>query len=938
VSPPYVKGYFPEGTHGWNDSARDASPNATVVPGILKVVTVRTEPIDRLRADVRLLGELVGDVLREQGGRELFVDVEYVRQSAIELRRNNGSDQALLAWAAQQPNSRLLQLVRAFSTYFHLINLAEQHHRVRTLRERQRALSSPLHESVAAAIAELTDQGMQPDRLAESLARLEVHPVLTAHPSEARRRTLLHHLEYVGWLIEQLDDERASPLERTWVLDALRTRVTLMWQTSEARVERPSVLNEVQSVLYVLAGTVYDVLPLVHRAVDAVAPKGASGPRFRFGSWVGGDRDGNPSVTPEVTRAAGRLARAAVLRRYREDVQLLGRDMSVSARLAGCSSELLESIDRERVELGVQRVPQWRDEPYRRKLGLIGERLRRTETGAAGGYASADELLADLRLVSASLQAHNGARIAGGGLLDLQRRIEAFGFALGELEVRQHAARHAAAVDELLGMAGIPGYLGMSETERLHVLERQLEADGPLALPADALSVETREVIETFQAVLDIQRVNGPAGAHTCVVSMSRAPSDALAVLLLAREGGLVDSDTSRLDVVPLFETIAELRDCGHILECMLASPAYRAAVRARGDRQQVMVGYSDSNKDGGYLAATWATYRAQQDLARVAAAAGVELVIFHGRGGAVGRGGGPMNRAILARPAAAASPTFKITEQGEVIFARYGSLPIAERHLEQVLHALLLSSADGRAVAPSHEWVEAMERLAEVSFEAYVKLVKDDPDFMAFFHAATPFPELATLNLASRPVSRTGQAELPELDDLRAIPWVFSWTQSRVNLPGWFGLGAALSSEISRDGVERLQEMYLGWPFFASALDNAQLSLGTADVPTARRYASLAPPALLRVFDVIMEEYERSVGCVLRVTRQNEVLERSPVLARSIKLRNPYVDALHVAQVTLLERFRSLPEDAPEEERQLLMDAIHHSINGIAAGLQTTG
>ena len=901
-------------------------------------MTARAEPIDRLRADVRLLGELVGDVLREQGGRELFVDVEYVRQSAIELRRTHGPDQPLLAWAAEQPNTRLMQLVRAFSTYFHLINLAEQHHRVRTLRERQHSVSSPLHETVAAALAELTAQGMQPDQLAESLARLEVHPVLTAHPSEARRRTLLLHLEYAAWLIEQLDDERASPLERAGVLDALRTRVTLMWQTSEARVERPSVLNEVQSVLYVLAGTVYDVLPLVHRAVDAVAPKGASGPRFRFGSWVGGDRDGNPGVTPEVTRAAARLARAAVLRRYREDVQALGRDLSVSARLAGCLPELVESIERERTELGVQPVPQWRDEPYRRKLGLIGERLRRTDTGGAGGYASADELLADLRLISASLQAHGGARIAAAGLLDLRRRIEAFGFALGELEVRQHATRHAAAVDELLGMAGIPGYLGMSETERLHVLERQLDGDGSLALPADALSAETREVVETFQAVLDVQRLNGPAGAQTCVVSMSRAPSDALAVLLLAREAGLVDAETSRLDVVPLFETISELRDCGRILECMLASPAYRAAVRARGDRQQVMVGYSDSNKDGGYLAATWATYRAQQDLAQVAAAAGVELVIFHGRGGAVGRGGGPMYRAILARPAAAASPTFKITEQGEVIFARYGSLPIAERHLEQVLHALLLSSERSGASAPSDEWPQAMERLAEASCTAYVRLVKDDPDFMAFFHAATPFPELATLNLASRPVSRTGREELPNLDDLRAIPWVFSWTQSRVNLPGWFGLGAALSGEISRNGVERLQEMYLRWPFFASGLDNAQLSLGTADVPTARRYASLAPQRVMRVFDEIMREYERSVSCVLQVTRQNELLERSPVLARSIRLRNPYVDALHVAQVTLLKRFRSLPETAPEEERRLLMDAIHHSINGIAAGLQTTG
>ena len=901
-------------------------------------MATRAEPIDRLRDDVRLLGEIVGDVLREQGRPELFDDVERIRQAAIELRSTGSSDRALLAWAEQQPTVRLLQLVRAFSTFFHVINLAEQHHRVRTLRERQRSQASPLHESIAAAFAELDSQGVQPDQVKRAIGRLEVHPVLTAHPSEARRRTLLHHLEHAAELIERLDDERITPVERRGLLDALRERVTLIWQTAEARVERPSVLDEVQSVVYVLAGTVYDVLPLVHRAVSAAAPPGTSGPSFRFGSWVGGDRDGNPGVTPDVSRAAARLARSAVVRRYREEVQDLGRDLSISGRLVGCEPELLRTIDQDRGELGVQPVPQWRDEPYRRKLGLIGERLRRTESGGSGGYASADGFLADLRLVSASLQAHGGERVAAGGLLDLERRVAAFGFGLAELEIRQHAARHAAAVAELLGLAGVADYLGMDEADRLRVLDQRLESDGPFALPHEALSPTTRDVLETFQAMHDIQRLNGPESSQTCVVSMSRAPSDALAVLVLAREAGLVDANTCRLDVVPLFETISELRDCGHILERMLACRAYRAAVRARGDRQQVMVGYSDSNKDGGYLAATWGTYRAQQELARAASAADVELVIFHGRGGAVGRGGGPMSRAILARPAAAASPTFKITEQGEVIFARYGSLAIAERHLEQVLHALLLSSMRSAVSEPEAEWVQVMERLAETACQAYVRLVKDDPDFMAFFHAATPFPELATLNLASRPVSRAGQDELPELEDLRAIPWVFSWTQSRVNLPGWFGLGSALAAEIERSGLESLQAMYAGWPFFASALDNAQLSLGTADVPTARRYAELAADGLQRVFDAIIEEYERSVACVLQVTHQPRLLERSPVLARAIRLRNPYVDALHVAQVALLRRFRGLPSGSSEEERHALLDAIHHSINGIAAGLQTTG
>jgi phosphoenolpyruvate carboxylase len=765
--------------------------------------------------------------------------------------------------------------------------------------------------------------------------------VLTAHPSEARRRTLLHHLEDTAELIEQLDDERATPTQRHSILDRLRARITLIWQTAEARAERPSVIDEVQSVLYVLAGTVYDVLPLVQRAVDHAVRDSLDGhdrldcrPRFRFGSWVGGDRDGNPGVTPELTRAAARMARVAVLRRYREDAQDLGRDLSISGRLVGCLPELVESIERDRRELGMQRVPQWHDEPYRRKFGLIAERLTRSEMGGNGAYTAAEELAADLRLVAASLNAYRGERAAAGGLLDLQRRVDTFGFSLAELEVRQHAARHAAAVDELLGIAGVPGYLGMAEDERMGALELRLQSNDPLAVPTDALSPETREVLETFQAMLGVQRLTGPSGAQTCVISMSRAASDALAVLLLAREAGLTDGAISRLDVVPLFETISELRECGQILERMLASPAYRAAVAARGNRQQVMVGYSDSNKDGGYLSATWATYQAQQDLAQVAAAGGVELVVFHGRGGAVGRGGGPMYRAILARPTAAASPTFKITEQGEVIFARYGSLPIAERHLEQVLHALLLSSMDGDAAAPRLEWVDAMERLAAKARTAYEALVKHNADFMAFFHAATPFPELATLNLASRPVSRAGGAGLPSLEDLRAIPWVFSWTQARVNLPGWYGLGSALSEDIERGGLETLQSMYASWPFFTSALDNAQLSLGTADLVTARRYAALALSDVSSVFDAIADEYERSVSCLLVVTGQRELLERSPVLARSIKLRNPYVDALHVAQVALLKRYRA----ASGEDAELVLDAIHHSINGIAAGLQTTG
>ncbi|HEX6777348.1 MAG TPA: phosphoenolpyruvate carboxylase [Ktedonobacterales bacterium] len=909
----------------------------------------RAEPIDALRDDVHLLGELVGDVLREQGGPDLFAAVEHARLTAIALRSRDSDqtqERGLLRWAQQQSTDRLLQLVRAFSVYFHLINLAEQRHRVRILRDRQRARVA-LQESIAAGVATLHDEGLSLDSLEAGLRKLEVHPVFTAHPSETRRRTLLQHLGKAADLIAQLDDPRPTPQSRAATLDALRTRITLLWQTAEARLEKPTVLDEVRSVLHVLSGTVYTIVPQIQRsleeALETTYPRNQHAgmrPFLRFGSWVGGDRDGNPAVNAEVTRATARLVRSAILQRYREEVQALGLDLSISARLAGASPALMASLDQDRQELGTQRVKRWADEPYRRKLGLIAERLRRADTGDLGGYTTPDALLADLRLIQESLEAYGGQRVASGPLLDLYRRVEIFGFHLAELELRQHANRHAAAVHELLQLSGGPDYLAQDDASRQAILEEYLEGS-PLSLPPEALSPLTRETLNTFRAMADIQQRNGPQACQTYIISMSRSPADVLAVLFLAREAGLFswsggETARSRLDVVPLFEEIEELQGCGDILTRLCASPPYRAALKARGSRQQVMLGYSDSNKDGGYLAATWQTYCAQSALARAAAAMGIELVVFHGRGGAIGRGGGPTGRAILARPPEARAPQLKVTEQGEVIFARYGHPAIAERHFEQVISSLLLSALETSEREPQADWAQTMERLAHLSRQHYEAWVKGSPDSLTFFRQATPFLELGSLNLASRPVSRSGSTTLA-FEDLRAIPWVFSWNQIRANLPGWFGLGTALQAEIAAGGLERLQAMYRGWRFFAMALDNAQLSLGTGDMQTVRRYMTLAKNGG-KVYQQIETEYEQSVAAILQITRQHELLERSPVLSRSIKLRNPYVDAIHVAQIALMRRYRALPDDAPAEERAALLDAIHHSINGIAAGLQTTG
>lgn len=929
--------------------------------------------MDALREDVRILGDLVGQVVREQAGERIFALVEHVRLAAIASRDGSLSraeatdaDRSLLDWAERRSTAELIGVVRAFTIYFHVINVAEQHHRVRRLYERERS-DAPLPESIGAAVALLRERGVSQERLTTLLPLLRVRPVFTAHPSEARRPTLLLHLERCAVLLAAYDQFRENPRRRSAVLESLRATITLLWQTAETRSERPTVLDEAQSVVRVLAGAVYDIAPQVQRTLESAVfnqpwgelPLPEDAVFLEPGSWVGGDRDGNPFVTPEVTMAVARLARVAVLRRYTEEMQAIGRDLSVSLRLTGASDGLLASLERDRVALGVNPVAQWADEPYRRKCGLIAERLRRTVEDEPGGYPSEEALLADLRLMRESLVAHQGQRIIGDRLWDLETRVRMFGFRLCELEVRQHASLFQAAASELLRLSGgsfsAPDYEALSEPERAALLETAL-ASPPAAPPRAALSPATRQILATFGAIRTIQQRQGAAACHTVIISMCRAPSDVLAVLLLARESGLFDwrrsavpatgnEVRSHIDIVPLFEEVEELRQSGNILNTLLRSPAYRASLRARGWRQQIMIGYSDSNKDAGYLAASWETFRAQGTLAQVAHEHQVALELFHGRGGAVGRGGGPMGRAILARPPAARFPTLKVTEQGEVIFARYSHATIAERHFEQIVHALLRSALEPAESEPAAEWTATMDRLAARSREIYQRQIKENPAFLRFFREATPFPELASLNLASRPVSRHGSNQAddapPALTELRAIPWGFSWTQTRANVPGWFGLGTALSEEIASGGLERLRAMYTGWRFFTTTMDNAQRSLGIADMPTFHRYASLSAGGGTQLATVDAE-YQRAVGAVLGVTQQQALLERSSVLARSIQLRNPYVDALHLAQIALLRRYRGAPagdtEAADSAERAHLLDAIHHSINGIAAGLQETG
>ncbi|HEY3081995.1 MAG TPA: phosphoenolpyruvate carboxylase [Chloroflexota bacterium] len=905
---------------------------------------VGREPIDHLRDDVRLLGSLLGDVIREQGGAALFHLVEEVRQASISLRDRYDpeAERELRGRIDRLGLPELFGLVRAFAIYFHLINLAEENHRLRTIRERElHAAPAPRPESIAAAVAAARRAGLSAAEASRLVGELRVRPVFTAHPSETRRRTFQDHLRAMQALVAQHDDPRLAPQERARLLDRMRERIALFWLTDEVRAQRPTVIDEVRGGLHALEHVLFDVLPQLVRDTDdafrryypSVDPSPSDGV-FRFGSWIGGDRDGNPSVDHGVTAETLRLHRETVLGRYVADVESLGRALAVADR---ATEGLLVSIEADRARLpsfAAELGDRYEREPYRRKLRFVHERLRRALLGQAGGYREAEEFEADLGLIAEALGEVGAGRLAQGQLRDVLARVRAFGFHLAELEIRQHREVHTAALAALFDAAGRPGYERLDDDGRLAWLEEELSRPGRLIALGSVPPDRAAEPLAVLAAVRAAQAGYGRTCVHTYVVSMSRAAADPLEVLLLAREAGLA---ADALQVVPLFETIEELAACGEILDRLFRSRPYRERLRVWSDRQEVMLGYSDSNKDGGYLASVWSIYRAQERLAEVGAGHGVRVVVFHGRGGAIGRGGGPSERAILARPPSLRTAELKLTEQGEVVFARYAHRGIARRHLEQLAHATLMSCLAGAAGAPTAAGRERIDRLADAARQAYRGLI-DSPGFLDYFQAATPFPEVAELRIASRPVSRRG-AEAPlRLEDLRAIPWVFSWTQARVNLPGWFGLGAALSG-LDEAALASLNGLYSAWPFLRSALDNAQISLGVADRRIARLYAELvSDPGLRRELgDRIEAEQERAVAGILAATGQSALLERSPVLSQSIRLRNPYVDPLHMAQVSLLRRWR---EDAPRDAaaRRELLAVLLHSVNGIAAGLQTTG
>lgn len=922
----------------------------------------RTDLKDKpLRRDVKFLGRILGEVLQEHGGVELFQHVEKIRELTKKLRHSFSADdlcQVKDEIESLSPNMRK-DVIRAFAIYFQLVNIAEQNHRVRRNRYYRRSKSGEIQPfSIEYAVRKLKDErGMTADEVAEVLPYLSLELVMTAHPTEAMRRTILDIHHRISETLMQFDrillDEEEENLKRRLLID-----VSTLWQSDELRLRKPTVMDEVQNGLYYVDETLFDVLPAVHheleRCLRLVYPERTwEVPTFlRFGSWIGGDRDGNPSVTPKVTWQTLVKQRELVIQKYESKLYRLIQLLSHSTRKTTVSRELLDSIKKDEAEVYLEDVGQgkWRNqhEPYRRKCTLMLARLKHTRTGKKewGIYKRKEEFLQDLICIRNSLKNHHAALIAEQEIDPFIRQVELFGFHLFSLDIRQHSQEHERALTEILSKLGIVDrYDQLNEEEKCRWLTILLEDPRPLTSPYETYSEETNQCLELFRVIAKAKEEFGDEAIVNYLISMTQGTSDLLEVLLLAKEVGLYrkkgQKKISRLHVVPLLETIDDLHRAEDIMRSYFEHPAFVPDVRKGKKIQEIMLGYSDSNKDGGVLSANWELYRAQLVLTQLARKAGLMVKFFHGRGGALGRGGGPLHRSIMANPITAMLGGIKITEQGEVISSRYSVKPIALRSLEQATSALLLSTAmavAGEKRKVIREWKQAMQEMADVSLIRYQDLVFHDPDFVSFFHEATPLPEVGELKIGSRPARRKNSQRF---EDLRAIPWVFAWTQTRALFPAWFGAGSGIETYLKKHGnvgLERLKTMYHQWPFFRSLLDNLQMALAKADLFIAREYLKLVkdPQTGERIFKQIEEEYQLTKQKLLEVTEQQELLDQVPVIQESIRLRNPYVDPLSFIQVYLLEEWRN--RDPQNEEANRNLEQVLLTINGIAAGMRNTG
>ncbi|MFA5684966.1 MAG: phosphoenolpyruvate carboxylase [Lysobacteraceae bacterium] len=893
-----------------------------------------------LREDVNRLGGLVGEMLAEQAGADFLARVEALRRAAI-LRRESGAPLADLASAlADLPLDRAEALVRAFAAWFGAVNIAERVHRIRRRRDYQKQGAAVQPGSFGAVLQDLRAAGVDDAELAAFLPGLSIQPVFTAHPTEAVRRVLLEkERNIVRSLVDDIDRTR-TPQERERDISRIRMALTASWQTAEHAQEKPSVGDELEHVAFYLADVLYRVLPAYMEALRAaLGPAAAALPPapLRFGSWVGGDMDGNPNVGAATIRATLDAQRRLVLEAYRRDLRQLAAVLTQSLERVAVDRAVLERIDAY-VALLPQAAATLKSRhanmPYRQLLTLMGARLlallrlARGRGDPAQAYADAGEFRDDLALIHASLLAHQGAHAGAFAVRRTLDRVEAFGFHLAALDLRQDSRMHEAALAALLDE---PDWAERPLAWRIECLSALWRG---VRQPGRPQAEAARAVLDVFRARAELRRRDGEHAFGPYIVSMSRHVADALAVLALARIAGDCEADgATPIDVAPLFETVDDLYRAPEVMAALLADPDYRRHLAARGDRQIVMLGYSDSAKDAGMLASRWAVQRCQVSLSTLAREAGVQLVFFHGRGGSASRGGGKTERAVIASPRGSVNGVLRLTEQGEVIHRKYGIRALALRNLEQATGAVLRASLRPRPPEPREErWRALATALAQRSREVYRALVHEDRDFVAYFRLATPIDVIERLKLGSRPAKRAagGQAGV---ESLRAIPWVFAWSQNRSMLTAWYGVGAALDEAVQREGRDALAEVARDWPFFATLIDDVEMVLAKADLGIFEAYSELAGDLHRPFFARIAGEFQRARDAVLAIRGSDELLSDDRRLALSIRLRNPYVDPISLLQVDLLRRWRAAerPDDA-------LFHALASTVNGIAAGVQNTG
>ncbi len=921
-----------------------------------------------LSKQVNLLGELTGHAVRNQAGEELFNLVDGLREKCKKAYQDNNEalHQECGQIISELDLKRIDWLLRAYTAFFHMVNKAEQQEIVRINRKREieAESDSPRADSISEAVLKLKKAGLTYEQVVEVLRKMDVQPTLTAHPTEARRRTVLRIQNRISVALERLGSGQCTPTEERFEIAEMYRQIKLMLNTDDVRSSRLTVYDEIKNGLYFFTNTIWKALPLIYRdmknALETHYGKSPEMPVFiRYRSWIGGDRDGNPNVTPEVSRYTLQAHRNAVVELYLDALLELRRELSISSRQVDIPKRLFDAIEQDR---SVVTIPEdinstHKYEPYRIRITQIMEKLKASFPPDDKGLIrphkpdedvflyTLEEFLHDLTLIRNVLSEQQFNELANhGSISSLIMQVRTFGLSMAALDVRQHSGIFEHTVDELLRHAGVSGNYGqLDEEQRIALLSEELKNPRPLVRFSAELSDQTRDTMDIFHTIRKTTRVDKQA-IGSIIISMTHDVSDMLEVLILAKEAGLWQLERgkvhSRVDVVPLFETVEDLKNSQSLMARLFENPVYRLHLEARNRFQEIMLGYSDSNKDGGYWMANWSLHLAQENLARTCRNYNVDFRLFHGRGGSVGRGGGRANQGMLALPPVCHSGRIRFTEQGEVISFRYAHTTVAHRHLEQIVNATLRATSAGMGYHKENEQhagesgEEVMDSIASDSMKAYHKLIHHS-EFWSWYTSVTPIEHISRLPIASRPVSRKTGSEV-DFGSLRAIPWVFAWTQIRHNIPGWYGVGTALSKYTeNKEGVEKLRNLYENWPFFKVVLDNAQREMARANFPIAPFYMEMSKSETIN--SMIREEYNKAETAILAITGQDKLLDNNPVIQKSIRLRNPYTDVLNIIQADLMKRWRDRSASG-EKDSEDLRYLLFTSINGVAAAMQSTG